>query len=115
VAALGGETFIDFPVGWGTRAIVDRAFAAAGIDRQVVFEVASYDTAAGLVGYGLGIAFVPASAAAGLDGVAQVPVASPGADSPALIWRIQVAKAASRRPSAAARAFLEELSYLFQR
>jgi DNA-binding transcriptional LysR family regulator len=115
VAALGGETFIDFPVGWGTRAIVDRAFAAAGIDRQVVFEVASYAIAAGLVSYGLGVAFVPASAAAGLEGVAQVPVVSPGADSPALTWRIQVATAAGRRPSAAARAFLEELRYLLPR
>lgn len=115
VAALGGETFVDFPVGWGTRAVVDRAFAAAGIDRQVVFEVASYATAASLVGYGLGVAFVPASAAAGLDGVAQVPVVSPGADAPALTWRIQVATAAGRRPSAAARAFLEELRYLFSR
>jgi DNA-binding transcriptional LysR family regulator len=115
VAALGGETFIDFPVGWGTRAIVDRAFAAAGIDRQVVFEVASYAIAAGLVGYGLGVAFVPASAAAGLDGVAQVRVGLPGEDASALIWRIQVATAAGRRPSAAARAFLDELRYLFPR
>jgi DNA-binding transcriptional LysR family regulator len=115
VAALDGETFIDFPVGWGTRAIVDRAFAAAGIDRQVVFEVASYAIAAGLVSYGLGVAFVPASAAAGLEGVAQVPVVSPEADSPALTWRIQVATAAGRRPSAAARAFLEELRYLLPR
>jgi DNA-binding transcriptional LysR family regulator len=115
VAALGNETFIDFPVGWGTRAIVDRAFAAAGIDRQVVFEVASYATVAGLVGYGLGVAFLPASAASGLDGVAQVSVVSPGADSPALTWRIQVATAAGRRPSAAARAFLDELRYLLPR
>ena len=114
VAALGDETFVDFPVGWGTRAIVDRAFAAAGIDRQVAFEVASYDTAAGLVGNGLGIAFVPASAA-GLDGVVRVPVTSPGADSPALAWRIQVATAVTRRPSAAARAFLAELRYLLPR
>ena len=115
IGALGSETFIDFPVGWGTRAIVDRAFAAAGIDRQVVFEVASYATAAGLVGNGLGVAFVPASAAVGLDGVAQVPIVSPGADSPALTWRIQIATAVGRRPSAAARAFLDELRYLLPR
>ena len=115
VEALGEEAFIDFPVGWGTRAIVDRAFAAAGIDRQVTFEVADYATAAGLVSNGLGVAFVPASAATGLDGVAHVPVASRGADPPALIWRIQVATAASRRPSAAARAFLNELRYLLPR
>jgi DNA-binding transcriptional LysR family regulator len=101
--ALAAETFVDFPVGWGTRAIVDRAFAAAGIDRQVSFEVADYRTAAGLVGNGLGVAFVPASAARGLDGVARMPV------SPALDWRILVATSSSRRMSAAARAFLSEL------
>lgn len=84
------------------RAIVDRAFASAGIDRQVAFEVGYYTTAAGLVGNGLGVAFVPASAAAGLEGVARVPVA-------ALAWQIQVATASARRPSAAARAFLAEL------
>ncbi len=115
VAALGDETFVDFPVGWGTRAVTDRAFAATGIDRQVAFEVASYDTAAGLVGNGLGVAFVPASAAARLDGVVRVPVTSPEADSPALTWRIQVATAAGRRHSAAARAFLDELGYLITR
>ena len=97
--ALGGETFIDFPVGWGTRAVLDRAFAAAGIDRQVTFEVAYYTTAADLVANGLGVAFLPESAAAPFDGVARVPVA-------ALAWRIQVATAAGRRLPAAARAFL---------
>lgn len=101
--ALAAETFVDFPVGWGTRAIVDRAFAAAGLDRQVAFEVADYRTAAGLVGNGLGVAFVPASVARELDGVARVTV------SPALDWRILVATSATRRPSAAARAFIAEL------
>jgi DNA-binding transcriptional LysR family regulator len=103
--ALGGETFIDFPVGWGTRTILDRAFGAAGIDRQVTFEVAYYTTAADLVGNGLGVAFLPESAAAGFEGVVPVPV-------PGLAWQIQVATAAGRRPSAAARAFL---GYLLQR
>ena len=100
---LAGETFVDFPVGWGTRAIVDRAFAAAGIDRQVSFEVADYATAAALVGNGLGVAFVPASAARELDGVARLAV------DPPLDWRILVATSATRRASAAARAFLGEL------
>jgi len=100
---LAEEAFIDFPVGWGTRAVVDRAFAAAGIDRRVSFEVADYATAAGLVGNGLGVAFVPTSTAASLDGVARVRVDA------ALDWRILVATAATRRASAAARAFLAEL------
>ncbi len=101
---LADEAFVDFPAGWGSRALVDRAFAAAGLDRQVSFEVADYGTAAGLVGNGLGIAFVPASAAARLDGVARVRI-----DSEALNWRILVATSAGRRSSAAARAFLAEL------
>ena len=102
--ALANETFVDFPVGWGTRAVVDRAFATAGIDRQVSFEVADYTTAARLVGTGLGVAFIPASAASGLDAVARVPV-----EGAAPNWRILVATSATRRPSAAARAFLAEL------
>ena len=36
---LAEEPFIDFPPGWGNRAVVDRAFAAAGRERQVSFEV----------------------------------------------------------------------------
>jgi DNA-binding transcriptional LysR family regulator len=110
VDALGDETFVDFPLGWGTRAITDRAFAAAGMEHPVAFEVANYATAAGLVGHGLGIAFVPASAAAEMPEVARVTV-----DAPAMTWRIQVATAAHRRPSASARAFLDELHYLVSR
>jgi DNA-binding transcriptional LysR family regulator len=101
--ALAAEAFVDFPVGWGTRALVDRAFAAAGVDRQVAFEVADYRTAAGLVSNGLGVAFIPASAVPWLDGVAQVHVGPP------LEWRILVATSATRRASAAARAFLTAL------
>jgi DNA-binding transcriptional LysR family regulator len=102
--ALANETFVDFPVGWGTRAVVDRAFATAGIDRQVSFEVADYTTAAGLVATGLGVAFIPASTVLGLGALARVPV-----EGAAMNWRILVATSATRRPSAAARAFLAEL------
>ena len=103
--SLGNETFVDFPAGWGTRTIVDSAFATAGLERQVSFEVSEYGTTAGLVRNGLGIAFVPDSAAPGLDGVVPVRVI-PAA---ALDWRILVATSATRRPSAAARAFFAEL------
>ncbi|HTS98033.1 MAG TPA: LysR family transcriptional regulator [Streptosporangiaceae bacterium] len=101
---VAGEAFVDFPPGWGNRAVVDRAFAAAGIERQVQFEVADFDAAAGLVQHGLGIAFLPASAAAGRPGLAAVEVAGP-----AMAWEISVATPAHRRMPAAARAFLAEL------
>lgn len=102
---LARETFVDFPPGWGNRAVVDRAFAAAGLDRNVPFEVASFTAAAGLVRHGLGVAFLPVSAKAGVAGdLAWTEVA--GA---ALTWRLSAATPASRRVSATARAFLAEL------
>jgi DNA-binding transcriptional LysR family regulator len=103
LAALAHETFIDFPSGWGTRAVTDRAFAAAGVDRQVAFEVPDYATAGDLVRGGLGVAFIPATAAARLENVARVSVPA------ALTWQIQVATSSARRLSAAGRAFLADL------
>ncbi len=105
LARLADETFIDFPPGWGNRALVDRAFAAAGLERQVLFEVADFPTAAGLVRHNLGVAFLPATAAAGLRGLRTVDVAGGR-----LNWEILIATPATRRPSAAARAFLAELA-----
>jgi DNA-binding transcriptional LysR family regulator len=102
---LANETFVDFPPGWGNRTVSDRAFAAAGLDRQVPFEVADYASAAALVRYGLGVAFMPASAAQGLPGVHLVELVSPR-----LTWRLSVATPTARRLSAAARAFLAELA-----
>lgn len=110
---LRDETFVDFPVGWGTRAVIDRAFALAGLDRTVSFEVANYEMASGLVRNGLGVAFVPESAVAGLAGVTALRVTETRSARDTvpldLIWRIQVATTAGRLPSAAARAFLAEL------
>jgi DNA-binding transcriptional LysR family regulator len=102
--SLAAESFVDFPAGWGTRAVVDRAFAAAGLERQVSFEVSEYGTGAALVRNGLGVAFVPTSAAALLQGVVTVKIAQASLD-----WRIMVATSATRRASGAARAFLAEL------
>ncbi len=102
---LADETFVDFPPGWGNRTVSDRAFAAAGVDRQVPFEVADYASAAALVRYGLGVAFMPVSAARDFPGVHLVELASPR-----LTWRLSVATPTARRLSAAARAFLAGLT-----
>ncbi|MGD0683665.1 MAG: LysR family transcriptional regulator [Streptosporangiaceae bacterium] len=101
---LAGEPFIDFPPGWGNRAVVDRAFTAAGRDRQVAFEVTGFGAAADLVRNGLGIAFMPAFEAVRTSGLAAVELSEP-----ALTWRVCVAAPAHRRMPAAARAFLDEL------
>jgi DNA-binding transcriptional LysR family regulator len=101
---LAEEPFIDFPPGWGNRAVVDRAFATAGRERQVLFEVAGFGAAADLVRNGLGIAFLPASEAARTSDLAAVELSEP-----ALIWRVSVAAPAHRRMPTAAQAFLDEL------
>ena len=103
LAQLTGEDFVDFPPGWGNRTVADRAFAAAGLDRRVPFEVTEFPSAASLVRNGLGIAFIPQSAA-DLTGLGVI-----GLDGPALRWRVSVATPTARRLSAAARAFAAEL------
>lgn len=107
LSRLAEERFVDFPPGWGNRAVVDRAFAAEGLERQVPFEVADFGAATGLVRLGLAIAFLPATAAAAHGDLPALEVAGPP-----LIWRISVATPAGRRASAAARAFLAELALL---
>ena len=103
LAQLADEDFVDFPPGWGNRTVADRAFAAAGLDRRVPFEVTEFTSAAGLVRNGLGLAFIPQSAV-DLDGLEVI-----GLDGPALLWRVSVATPTARRLSAAARAFVAEL------
>ena len=105
LAQLADQPFIDYPPGWGTRAIADRAFAAAGLDREVAFEAAEYTAVINLVRGGLGLAFLPASVAADQGvGLAVIEISDH-----VFSWRISVAAPAGRRMSAAARAFLAEL------
>jgi DNA-binding transcriptional LysR family regulator len=101
---LAGEPFIDFTPGWGNRGVADRAFAAAGLQREVRFEVADFSTAASLVRNGLGVAFLPESFAASVPDLPMIRVA--GAQ---LNWPVSIATAAGRPLSAAGRAFLSEL------
>ena len=60
LAELAGASFVDYYPGWGTRDTVDRALAAAGIDRHVALEVNDVHSLLDLVGCGLGLALVPA-------------------------------------------------------
>jgi DNA-binding transcriptional LysR family regulator len=56
---LGRETFVDFQTDWGTRQLVDQAFARVRMERHTGFEVNDLATALDLVALGLGIALVP--------------------------------------------------------
>jgi DNA-binding transcriptional LysR family regulator len=62
VPKLAGETFIFFKPGTGLRAVSDQAAEQAGFVPHVGFQTSSHDRLLALVGEGLGVAFVPASA-----------------------------------------------------
>jgi DNA-binding transcriptional LysR family regulator len=101
VEDLAGEPFVDFPVGYGNRTVVDRAFAAAGVQRHVSLEVVDLTTGAGFVRHGLGIAILPRFAVPDEVDLVVVPVADADLD-----WPLGVATSAVRAPGAAARALL---------
>jgi DNA-binding transcriptional LysR family regulator len=85
------EPFIDFPEGWGNRASVDRAFAAAGASRSIRTEVVDFGLALDLVRAGLGVAMLPASAVGAAPGLGTVGVTGLDVD-----WRIQLAWSTER-------------------
>ncbi|WP_244892565.1 LysR family transcriptional regulator [Mycobacterium asiaticum] len=103
LAELAGLSFVDAPPGYGTRIVVDNAFAAAGVERTVTLEVADIGTAAAYIRNGLGIGFLSWSILDDIDddGLVTVPVSDQS-----LSWRLYVTTSATRSPSAAVRALL---------
>ncbi|MFD0327425.1 LysR substrate-binding domain-containing protein [Streptacidiphilus monticola] len=55
--------FVDFAPGWAIRAEVDRAFRAAGVERDSAFEVNDIVAASELVRHDVGVCVLPASIA----------------------------------------------------
>ncbi|MEV4015194.1 LysR family transcriptional regulator [Nonomuraea angiospora] len=99
---LSDEVFVDFPAGTAARAQSDEAFAAAGVSREVAFEITNADLMARLVRLGLGIAMMPAAFVPELPGVHVVELRDPPTRVEHLIW-------SRLRPSPAAAAFLDVL------
>lgn len=102
LATLAPYPFVDFTAGTPGRLQVDEAFAAAGIERHVAFEVTTGDLAAGLVAQRLGIALLPGAYAATLTGVRTVEIADAPVREEHVAW-------SRHRPSPSAAAFLEML------
>ncbi|CAD6560934.1 HTH-type transcriptional regulator CynR [Paraburkholderia kirstenboschensis] len=63
LADLCEETFADLRPEWSVRRLVDRSFAAAGLQRQISFEVNDMPMLLELAAQGLAITIVPASVA----------------------------------------------------
>ncbi|TQS29299.1 LysR family transcriptional regulator [Microbispora sp. KK1-11] len=96
---LADEPFIDFRVGAAGRAQSDEAFAAAGVRREVPFEVSSADLMVDLVRQGLGVGMLPAAYAPRFSDLRVIRLRDAPTRVEHLIW--------DNRPSPAATAFLE--------
>jgi DNA-binding transcriptional LysR family regulator len=100
---LDGERFVEFPVGWGNRASVDRLFEQAGLHREIAVEVTDIPTAAELVRAGFGCAFLGESMTVGARPLTLRPV------RPEPMFEVSLITPAARRMPAAAGAFVELL------
>jgi DNA-binding transcriptional LysR family regulator len=104
LADLAQEPLIDVPEGWGVRASIDRAFAAAGIRRAEPFEVGDIAASVDFVRHGLGVAVMPPSTALGDEGIVRVPIRH---HAPEFVFSI--ASPTTRPLGAAARALLAQV------
>jgi DNA-binding transcriptional LysR family regulator len=102
ISELGGESFIDHPGGWGTRAAVDRSFTTAGVRRRVAYEVGDTPSVVNLVAHDLGVAFLPPSIVSPGHDVRLVPVRGKAPQ-----WEISLAVPSNRPLTAAAQAFAD--------
>jgi DNA-binding transcriptional LysR family regulator len=102
ISELADESLIDFPTGYGNRAVTDRAFAAAGLQRHVAIEITDIAAATEFIRHGLGVALLPRAAVT--TGEELVALRVTGAD---LEWPISLATPAGRTPGAAATAFAD--------
>ncbi|MCY0935176.1 LysR substrate-binding domain-containing protein [Streptomyces sp. H34-S4] len=83
---LSSEVFVDLPAKTAGRAQSDQAFTAAGLTRDVAFEVTNADYLARLVGQGLGVAMLPSAYVAQLTGVTTIEVTDAPARVEYVIW-----------------------------
>ncbi|MFY7064622.1 LysR family transcriptional regulator [Nocardiopsis changdeensis] len=97
---LVDEVFVDMPAGTAGRVQSDQAFEAAGLDRDVAFEVSSAEYMARLVGEGLGVALLPAAYVPQLTGVTTLEVTDATGRVEYVVW-------ARTGATPAARAFLD--------
>lgn len=104
LAQLGEFPFVDSPQGFGNRVVVDRAFASAGVEREVTLEVADIGTAVAFIRAVLGIGFLSRFLVADHTGLDVLDVADHE-----LSWQLTVATAAHRRPGGPTEAFLDLL------
>lgn len=102
LAELTGETFIDMPLGFGQRTMVDEAFSARRLRRDVLVEVTDLTTVPDFVAHELGVALLPAELARGRPELRVVPLSDAE-----LSWTLAVVTSAIHPPPRSVRAFLD--------
>ncbi|TDC40408.1 LysR family transcriptional regulator [Micromonospora sp. 15K316] len=101
LSALTGEVFADGPETWGSRIATDRAFAAAGIERVVRYEVADVGGLLDLVRHRLAVLIAPPLVVEPGGNVRLIPIRQP-----APVFGVSLAAPADRQLGAPARALL---------
>ncbi|WP_418060421.1 LysR substrate-binding domain-containing protein [Pimelobacter simplex] len=99
---LAGETFVDFPAGTTGRRQADLAFAAAGLTREVAYEVTDMLLMSRILGAGLGVALLASTFAEQMPGLVTIPVTRAPVRTEHVIW-------SGFGPAPAAAAFLAQI------
>ena len=99
---LAAETFVDFPAGTAGREQADRAFAEAGLVREVAYETSDVLLMGRIVRAGLGVGLLASTFAPHLTGLVAIPVTHAPARTEHVIW-------SGFGPAPAAAAFLGQL------
>ena len=94
---LAAEVFVDLPAGTAGRIQSDLAFSAAGLSREVAFEVTTADYIARLVSPGLAVAMLPSTYVPQLTGVTTIEVTDAPSRVEYVVW-----DRVNRTPAAAA-------------
>lgn len=107
LAELDGESFVEFPPGWGTRLAADRMFQNAGVHRETAVEVVDISNVLDLVRAGFGLAFVGPSTVPYRRRATLLRV------RPAPEFAVSLITSRERAPSAAARALIDLVTARF--
>jgi DNA-binding transcriptional LysR family regulator len=104
LSELTGETFVDGPPSWGTRLATDRAFARAGADRTVRFEINETATIVEFVRAGAALALLPQSLTVGQPDLVTVQI-----KGEPILFRTLLAVPTQQRQTAAARTLADAM------
>ncbi|WP_432723465.1 LysR substrate-binding domain-containing protein [Jeongeupia wiesaeckerbachi] len=96
---LAAERWVDYRSGSAARRQTDEAFARAGIERRVSFEIDHTALLERIVRQGLAVGMMPAGSATELNGLVAVPVRDAPTRRVYCVW--------ARQPTPAAQAFVE--------